>query len=163
MWKWATLILLVTLLMVVFSENRDELGERFRSESLRYRDVLLLRASAAGNRRAVGVLVRLGADVGARDAQERSPLALAAGGGHAGVASALLRAGAEVDACDRWGNTPLFLAADAGRPAAVEILLAADADPQARNMFDWTARRVAEFRGHHETARLLPEPPADEP
>jgi ankyrin repeat protein len=77
------------------------------------------------------ILIRVGADVDARDCDGSRPLHHAARRGHAKTVEILLRAGAEVDALDRKGLTPLYGAALEGGAETVRILLLAGADVDA--------------------------------
>ena len=62
------------------------------------------------NSDAARVLLELGANADAKDAQGRTPLHAAVGAGAADLAAALLRAGARVNAKTRAGSTALHLA-----------------------------------------------------
>ncbi|NYZ77748.1 ankyrin repeat domain-containing protein [Candidatus Micrarchaeota archaeon] len=71
----------------------------------------LLAAAEKGAIRAVWDLLDEGADVNARDLFNRTPLILAAGGGHSETVELLLIKGADVDAADKMGTTALIQAA----------------------------------------------------
>ncbi|EKX55509.1 hypothetical protein GUITHDRAFT_99284 [Guillardia theta CCMP2712] len=72
-------------------------------------------------------LVRLGANVNARDNDGVSILHTAAGAGFVKLCGLLLESGARLEAVDVDGNTPLMAAAQQGRDEACGFLLAAGA------------------------------------
>lgn len=158
MWKLISLVLLVIVLVLVFAEDRDEIGNRVRQGGMRYRETLLLRCAGNGRTQAVKMLLRLGAETDARDEHGCPPLSRAAFGGHRGTVRVLLAAGAEPDARDRWDNTALIWAADGGCAETARILVAAGADPGLENIFGWTAREMALYRGGEGILPLLPDP-----
>ena len=86
-------------------------------------------AAGNGNPAGVAALLNAGADVTARDEDDRTPLHWAAGSnGNPAVIEVLLAAGADVAALDDSGRMPLHMAAVSNDPAVVEALLAAGAD-----------------------------------
>ena len=105
--------------------------------------------------RVARLLIERGADVGARDGADWTPMHSAVLRWHyiasrpLSVARMLIEAGAPVDvptAASGW--TPLHLAADINEPEIMEMLLAAGADVNARtNLGGWTPLHVAEKRG----------------
>jgi ankyrin repeat protein len=74
-------------------------------------------------------LIAAGADVGARDREEATPLHLCAQTGTLEVLRLLLAAGADPDAATARGFTGLHQSAEAGREEVVRALLDAGADP----------------------------------
>lgn len=95
----------------------------------------LLNAADSGD---VGAIERLveehGAHVNeARDIKGKTPLHLAAEGGHQATCGELLRLDANVNARDKEGRTPLHLAAAKGHTGTMEELLASGADVNARD------------------------------
>jgi RNA polymerase primary sigma factor len=64
-------------------------------------------AALAGVESAVHLQIRMGADVNAKDAKGRSPLVLAASGGHTETCRILLDAGADPLMIDGEGNDAL--------------------------------------------------------
>jgi len=72
---------------------------------------------------AVHALIRMGADVNARDRSGATPLFLAAEGGRGAAVSALLAAGAEPAVRNNLGESALYIAALKGHGAALLTLL----------------------------------------
>ncbi|MEO0985345.1 MAG: glutaminase A [Cyanobacteria bacterium J06639_14] len=68
-----------------------------------------------------------GVDLDAGDYDKRTPLHLAAAGGHKNVVSFLIEHGVDVNVTDRWGCTPLNDAEQQGHAAVVAILQEAGA------------------------------------
>jgi ankyrin repeat protein len=87
------------------------------------RDGLLEKAAA---------MLAKGAAAGEPDADGRTPLHLAAMGGHIELVKLLLKAGAAVETVDNFGQTPLHCAAQAGSLPVVEALVAAGAKTRVR-------------------------------
>lgn len=101
----------------------------------------LLRAATLWDASTVEQLLAAGVDPNCSDAEERTPLMVAAAHsreperehGCVRVASPLLDAGADVNRRDRNGNTALIVAALTGHDRLVDLLLANGADPNLRN------------------------------
>lgn len=74
-------------------------------------------------------VVEAGADLAARDSQDRTPLHVSADAASPRVTSELLRLGAKPDLRDQQGRTPLFIASAASSWEVCRILLHAGADP----------------------------------
>jgi hypothetical protein len=74
-------------------------------------------------------LVACGADVDAADALGRTPVWLAAWGGHTACVRALAARGADASAADHAGRTPLDVAAENGHAACARALVEGGADP----------------------------------
>jgi ankyrin repeat protein len=92
----------------------------------------LLAAAAHGETAATEMLLSLGADPQALDADGISPLHRAVQAGSWGVAELLLKAGAEVDLRERkWKGTPLSWAVVLGRPQMAERLAPLSRDVRA--------------------------------
>jgi len=102
------------------------------------------------------------ADPDARDANERTPLMLAAFDGHTEIVRSLLERGAEVDARDPVGRTSLMYAASGANVETVQLLLEHGADPL---VFDadeqFTALMFAAAEGQAEVVRALLDHGAD--
>lgn len=106
-------------------------------------------------------LIKLGADVNARDDSGDTPLHNAAFWSSADDIRTLLAAGADVDAVGNDGRTPLHEAAlceGSLGPECIELLLAAGADPNARDAEGNTPLHLAaewrEWRPYAERALL---------
>lgn len=99
----------------------EELGEDGRAE--------LHRHAEAGLCCEALVLLRQGARVDARDAEQRTPLMYAAMWGHGRVVGLLLKEAADWEARDAAGRTPLSHAAQHGRVEAMRRLIKQGAHP----------------------------------
>jgi ankyrin repeat protein len=89
-------------------------------------------AAFAGHVEIVGILLGAGADVQARDLDQRTPFLEAARGARLGASSALSEARGDVHAVDAQGRNALILAcaADAPSPALIRCLIELGVDPQ---------------------------------
>ncbi|XP_049843247.1 E3 ubiquitin-protein ligase MIB1-like [Schistocerca gregaria] len=122
---------------------------------------MLISAAKEGSVSKVRTLLAVGADVEAKDENQRTALHWAAAMGHEEVAAHLLEVGAGVNARDRWQNTPLHLAAWKGHAAVVRLLAASSADHNARDQSGSTPLHDAARRGRAEAAAALLEAGAD--
>ena len=91
----------------------------------------LFEASRAGDRAAVGMLLKKGADVQAQNETGESPLMEAALNADAAVLELLLEAGADVNATNKAGATALLRAATSEEKS--RVLIAHHADVSARS------------------------------
>jgi ankyrin repeat protein len=82
----------------------------------------LLDAAKAGQGGTVQSLLDQKVSPNAKDANGRTPLHLAVGGGHQAIAEILLRSGAEINALDKQGKTPLDVAEAAGHSQLAKFL-----------------------------------------
>lgn len=84
-----------------------------------------------------------------------TPLHYAATNGHVDIMRLLLDAHAYIDAESPNGTTPLMMAAYYGTPAAVQLLLAAGADPALKNQQGLTAIDFAARANRSDLAALI--------
>ena len=92
------------------------------------------------------------------DAEWRSPLMVAAAGGHGAAVALLVAASAPLEQSDVRGSTALLHACTAGDPAAVQSLLRAGARPSHRNLRGRDALMCAAVGAHLPLLPLLLEP-----
>lgn len=111
-------------------------------------DAALLAAARAGDADTVGVALRAGADIEARDQHDRTALLLAATHDHVEVARVLVATGADPDALDDRHDTPWLVTGVTGSVAMLEALLPADPDLTVRNRFGGLSPIPASERGH---------------
>jgi len=116
---------------------------------------LLHDAAGSGSADEMALLLLLGPDIEAQDAEDRRPLHMAAAAGNTQVTQLLLDAGAQVDAQDKHRRTPLYWAAWSGHAADVELLLDHHASPESQSEAGGTPLHVAASRGHLQVAKTL--------
>ena len=119
-----------------------------------------------GDAETVGVLIKHGADIDARNADNgETPLHTTLRGSKEGGVETLLSFGADCDAADNDGNTPLHVAAQGSYLSVderVELFLKHEANPNARNkMRETPLHKLARADEPVETLRLLCEAGAD--
>jgi hypothetical protein len=107
------------------------------------------------------VLLEIGADVNATDADGRTALNVAAGRGHEEVARLLIENGAGINAKDNRERTALHLAAEKRHEAVARLLIGKEADITAKDNRGGTVLHVAVENGDERMARLLIERGAD--
>jgi ankyrin repeat protein len=90
-------------------------------------DAKHLAAVEAGTLREVTALLDKGANVDATDDFDRTPLMMAALGGHREIVKNLIDAGAELDATAKYGQTALQFARQGGHEEIVTLLVNAGA------------------------------------
>lgn len=121
-------------------------------------------AAFFGHIDATSVLVRAGANLGARShsevARSNTPLHATVAAGHREIVRCLIEAGADCETVDTHGNTPLHIAAHGGDAELVRMLLDAGADSRHGNESGTTPLDMAEDGGHLDAAALLVSPPA---
>ena len=116
----------------------------------------LLTASSKGDYVSVKRLLKVGADVNAKDKDGRATLYYAVSSGHVETVEALLAAGANVNVKDGDGWTPLHIAAGRGHTEVAKRLLAAgaNANPQ-EDKSGWTPLHDAAYFDHIEVLKVL--------
>ncbi|MDY0008519.1 MAG: ankyrin repeat domain-containing protein [Bdellovibrionales bacterium] len=123
--------------------------------------LLLEVAQNAPNTAKISDLISRGAALELRNAQDSTPLLLAARGGHEHIADMLMQAGADVNSRDTDGSTPLILATLAGSVKTVRHLCDKNADMKHINNQDRTALMWAAALGRREIAQMLTRRGAD--
>jgi ankyrin repeat protein len=115
---------------------------------------LLCKACAKGDVPLIRRCAENGADIGAGDYDQRTPLHIAASNGHAAAVDFLIQHNAPVAPRDRWGRTPLLDAATNQHDSIVMALRAVGADIGDSNEIA-TALGNAAARGDLATIRRL--------
>jgi ankyrin repeat protein len=121
---------------------------RYAGLSPAARDRQLLRAARSGDAGKIGLLVEAGADVETRDADDRTPLLIAATHDHVEAAQELVSAGADPDALDDRHDTPWLVTGVTDSVEMARVILRADPDLTIRNRFGGVAHIPASERGH---------------
>lgn len=116
-----------------------------------------LHAAAAANDAArVTALLDAGADIDARDQDQRTPLLLATHADAIDAAAVLIARGADVNAKDRISDTPFLYAGAEGRTGILRLILATGrANLADTNRYGGTALIPAAHHGHPDTVRAL--------
>ncbi len=118
-------------------------------------DAALLAAAERGDADAVASALRAGADLEARDAQQRTALLLAVTGDHVDAAKVLVAMGADPDALDDRHDTPWLVTGVTGSVAMLEALLPAGPDLTIRNRYGGVSVIPASERGHVDYVRRV--------
>ncbi|MFF4447616.1 ankyrin repeat domain-containing protein [Streptomyces sp. NPDC001502] len=118
-------------------------------------DRLLLDGARRGDAAAVGAALAAGAAVEARDEELRTPLLLAALGGHVAVAELLVAAGADPNAPDSREDSPWLVTGVTGSVRMMRLLLPAGPDLKQRNRFGGISLIPAAERGHTAYVRAV--------
>jgi ankyrin repeat protein len=122
----------------------------------------LMSLSRAGDVERVSFLLKVGADMGARDGRGLTPLHWASERGHEPVVRLLLDRGADVGVRTTTGWTALHIASRKGREPVVRLLLDKGADVGARTTTHGsTSLHSASQAGHEPVVRLLLDRGAD--
>jgi hypothetical protein len=119
----------------------------------------LHQAAANGDIEQVKLLISKGADVNAKDDEEKTPLHYAAEAGKMEVVQLLVEAGADFNAMGNNDWPPLCIAAGNDHIAVAEYLIAHGADVNPDN--DWTPLQEAAYSSSVEMVELLIDKGAD--
>ena len=105
----------------------------------------------------VSALIRLGADVNARDSHAITPLHTATLEGHTGLVQLLLDNGADANVLDRNGNSLLHIAASREHPDCIRILLplTSKGNINGHNNQGLTPLLIAAMKGDDDSVTLL--------
>lgn len=101
------------------------------------------------------LLLEKGADIEARDSDNRTSLLWASSSGHETLVQLLLDNGADIEASDQDNRTPLLLAALSMHKDVAWLLLNKGADIEAKDHDNWTPLSWAALRGHESMVKLL--------
>jgi ankyrin repeat protein len=115
-------------------------------------------AAKSGHETMARALVRLGADVNARDDARRTVLPMAAENGHEAVVKLLLATdGIDLELQGHLGQDIAVGGPENGREAVVKLLLATDGiDPNSKDTrWDWTPLSWTARNGHKAVVKLL--------
>lgn len=116
----------------------------------------LLWAAQNGHDQVVAELIKAGADVNSKSAEDGThALALAAQNGHLAVVQLLIEAGADVNEAAIEGCNPLMKAALFGHEEIAKTLLLADAKIRSRDVYGQTAADYARKAGNQKIVALL--------
>ncbi|MDZ4815379.1 MAG: protein kinase [Verrucomicrobiota bacterium] len=125
----------------------------------------LIEAAKRGVATEVASLIASGADLSAKDSQEKTALIHSSFNGHLDVVKSLVEAKTDLNAVDKDGWTALMYAANAGRDDVVAFLVEKGADATLKGNDGKTALSLAQYMGHTKVMELLtkPEPPQPGP
>jgi hypothetical protein len=121
----------------------------------------LMSLAQLGDVERVSFLLKVGAEVEARNVDGMTPLHCASATGREAVVRLLLDRGAEVRAATSKGVTPLHVASQYGHAAVVRLLLERGADVRAALPDGFTPLHSASLEGHEPVVRLLLDGGAD--
>ena len=138
------------LILTVFSLSLLSYGAETQSEC--EFEAQLLKMARVGNTDEVLMLLKMGADVNARDEDGKTALHNASQSGYTEIVRLLLDNGADVNAKDNYGRTALHNASESGYTEIVRLLLNNGADINAKDKWGQTALSVT---GRVETGELL--------
>ncbi len=138
-----------------YTELESALDEALATSAIQDPDAALLRAATVGDADRVARALRAGADIETRDAQQRTPLLLAATHDRVDVARLLVAMDADPDALDHQHDTPWLVTGVTGSTSMLEALLPAKPDLDIRNRYGGTSLIPASERGHVDYVRRV--------
>ena len=112
-------------------------------------------AAYYGHPTVASTLIEHGANVGAIDLHQQTPLHLATKSGHSTVTSILISHGADTAAIDKKQRTPLHLAAKSGHTAVVSTLVEQGANTAAIDLNQQTPLHLAANSGYSASISIL--------
>ncbi|KAJ3065723.1 hypothetical protein HDU99_004079, partial [Rhizoclosmatium hyalinum] len=148
--RYAIQNLVLHLDPTVLPPNIEDFLEKYGPEVL-----LHLSARSGSSSVAVWLLQEKGADIEAKDAQDKTPLQLAVENRHADMVEMLLDNGAQLESKDAVGWTALHGAAWNGQRELVQALLNRGADGNAESMLKRTPLHIAAWSGDLQMAKML--------
>lgn len=152
----------VVKLLVTRGANIEAIG--FSDIKADFSFTALIRAAQYGRSSTVAVLAELGADVNARDNDDRTALTLATWENHKETVAMLIQKGANINARSNGGMTALHNAAMRGHVEVARLLVEANANLRLRDSRGCTAWTVAVHTNRDRQFRplLQPHPEEDE-
>jgi ankyrin repeat protein len=117
--------------------------------------ITLLIYAAMFAKKLVKPLLNAGADVNAKDRENRTPLLCAVLNGDANTTRILLKNGAKPNVVNNYGFTPLMCAAEGGHAGIVRMLLEAGAAVDRKSSTGHTALMKAVTHGRRDIVRML--------
>lgn len=105
----------------------DRLGEEINSQAL-LATSKVFRVAAAGDEKAMQVLIGNGADIKVKGQGMKTALHVAAKNGHVALSRLLLENGADINALDFWSKAPISHALENGQVEVVNLLIEHKAD-----------------------------------
>lgn len=146
----------VKALKVLLKKIKEANIEHLIDKGDRYNYAPIHIAAEKGFINTVRLLLEAGADVFAKNEEERTPLHLAAMKGKTSVVRLIIKHDrTTINDEDEDSNTPLHLAALSGHNKATVALLECGADIEARNCSLWTPLDCAAAKGFPKTVKIL--------
>ncbi len=145
----------------VWSEEREQAQRELKQIELKLIPAHMLKAAQFHDPARLGLFLKAGMPVDARDERHWTPLMVAAFNGNDAVAKMLIEHNADYRARDLGGYMPLHWAALNGHVAIVRLLLENGVDPNVRSNSNWTPLLQAAANGHTSVVALLLEADAD--
>jgi ankyrin repeat protein len=148
-------VLAAGLLLATRPLTADDTPEQARQKAIKKAQDALIAAAKQGDPDQVLVQLQAGADVNARDSNQRTALLHGVRGGQLAVVRALIEAGADLDVRDQDGRTALMEAARRKEAMPARDVVAAGADVNLADKDGWTALMFAAREGTLAAARAI--------